>query len=90
MATETWVVNASPLILLGKAGRLELLGTLAERVAAPKAVIAEIGAKPDGQATLQRIREHQRFVVIENETPPPRAWPVCVRCAGAATPAGGR
>ncbi|MCB2262430.1 MAG: hypothetical protein LGR52_05750 [Candidatus Thiosymbion ectosymbiont of Robbea hypermnestra] len=39
-----WVVNASPLILLGKTGYLGLLGALADQVAIPRAVTGEVGA----------------------------------------------
>ncbi len=35
---RVWVVNASPLILLGKLGRTELLEGLAQRILVPDAV----------------------------------------------------
>lgn len=40
--SERWVVNASPLISLGKIGRLSLLTALAEEVVAPPASVAEV------------------------------------------------
>jgi predicted nucleic acid-binding protein len=43
---SVWVVNASPLILLGKVARLELLACLASRVVVPTEVAAEIEAGP--------------------------------------------
>ena len=43
----TWVVNASPLILLGKINRLELLAALAPSFVIPAAVRSEILAGPD-------------------------------------------
>ncbi len=43
-----WIVNASPLILLGKIGRINLLETLAPSLAIPDAVSSEILAGPDG------------------------------------------
>lgn len=44
---KTWVVNASPLILLGKIGRLELLEKLAPTFIIPAAVTLELLAGPD-------------------------------------------
>lgn len=58
MTPEQWIVNASPLILLGKVDQLELLGSLAKQII-PRAVVTEIGAKSDGKAILQRIEEHR-------------------------------
>ena len=42
MATETWIVNASPVITLAKAGYLHLFDTLAAAVLIPEAVAQEI------------------------------------------------
>ena len=36
MAAERWVVNASPLILLGKIEHLDLLGALADVIFVPQ------------------------------------------------------
>lgn len=44
------VVNASPLILLCKVGRVELLRSLCRTVCVPEGVVAEIGAVPDDPA----------------------------------------
>lgn len=45
MATSRpWIVNASPLIVLGKIGRLDLLEILAGSIAVPRCVIGEIAA----------------------------------------------
>jgi predicted nucleic acid-binding protein len=49
--TEAWVANASPLILLGRIGRLDLIDTLAPRTLVPDAVIAEIRAGEVKDAT---------------------------------------
>ena len=54
MAYRRWVVDASPLILLGKIEQVLLLGALAERIAMPRAVIREVSAKPDGERTVRR------------------------------------
>jgi hypothetical protein len=45
MAPDRWVVNALPLILLGKVEQIQLLGALAGEVAVPKAVIGPTRAK---------------------------------------------
>ena len=42
--SETWVLNASPLILFARINRLDLIHQLAGRVMVPDAVIAEIRA----------------------------------------------
>ena len=43
---ERWVLNASPLILLARIGREDLLLTLADDVVVPQAVAAEVQAGP--------------------------------------------
>ena len=71
MAHRCWVVNASPLILLGKSEQLGLLGALAERIAIPRAVVREVGAKPDGDGILQAVNTSASFVIVDDEVPPP-------------------
>ncbi len=44
--TDIWVVNASPMIVLGKIGRLELLLSENRKVWVPDAVAEEIGNGP--------------------------------------------
>lgn len=44
MANETWVVNASPLIALGRINSLMLLCDLTSRILIPRQVLAEIEA----------------------------------------------
>ena len=68
MASRRWVVNASPLILLGKTGNLHLLAALADVVAVPRAVAEEVGAKPDGEAALQVLVENSTFARADDET----------------------
>ncbi len=51
MATSRpWVINASPLILLGKLRRLDLLELLAPTLIVPEAVIREVAAGSDRDA----------------------------------------
>jgi predicted nucleic acid-binding protein len=70
MAPDRWVVNASPLILLGKAEQIELLGALAGEVAVPKAVIREVSAKPDGERTVQTLATIESAIFVDDEVPP--------------------
>ena len=76
MATERWVANASPLILLGNTDNLDLLAALAEAVVVPRSVADEVGAKPDGTCLLAILARHPRYVVFPDEAVPPEllAW----------------
>lgn len=47
MSQQVWVINASPLILLGKLGHINLLEGLANQVRVPDAVYAEVAAGRD-------------------------------------------
>ena len=44
--SNKWVINASPLILLAKAGPLDLLSRLTEQLVIPASVVAEINQGP--------------------------------------------
>ena len=46
-AVERWVVNASPIILLGKAGVVHLLPKLCGELVVPEGVLSEVAS---GQA----------------------------------------
>ncbi len=46
------MVNASPLILLGKVGQVVLLRDLSNELIIPEAVAQEVGEKPDGEKVL--------------------------------------
>lgn len=50
--TERWVVDSSPLIALGKIGRLDLLTTLAAQVVVPEAVADEVQRFADPAGTF--------------------------------------
>ena len=69
MAYRRWVVNASPLILLGKIEQLQLLGALAEQIAVPRAVIREVNAKPDGERTVQTLTALESAIIVDDVTP---------------------
>lgn len=70
MALSRWVVNASPLILLGKVEQIPLLGALAGEIAVPRAVIREVTAKPDGESTVQTLTALESTIVVDDEAPP--------------------
>lgn len=53
MTDEIWAINASPLILLGKLGRTDLLEKLARQVIVPQAVFREVVAGATGDAAMQ-------------------------------------
>jgi predicted nucleic acid-binding protein len=58
------IVNASPLILLSKAGRLELLRVGAGEVVVPDAVHDEIGAKGPDDPTVQAVAAAAWLTVV--------------------------
>ena len=70
MASDRWVVNASPLILLGKVEQIQLLGALAGEIAVPRAVIREVSAKPDGARTVQTLTALKSTIVVDDEVLP--------------------
>lgn len=54
---DVWVLDASPLILLGKVGQATLPARLAEVVVVPDGVVGEVGVREEGLETLARLRE---------------------------------
>jgi predicted nucleic acid-binding protein len=64
------IVNASPLILLCKAGLLDLLRLGGVDVVTPDAVISEIGAKGVDDPTALAIRQTSWLSVVPNPTIP--------------------
>jgi predicted nucleic acid-binding protein len=62
--SRCWIVNASPLILLGKVGRLGLFSELAEQILISERVAAEVGAQPDGKRSLAEIATFDRCRVV--------------------------
>jgi predicted nucleic acid-binding protein len=71
-----WIVNASPLILLGKISHLELLDTLAPSFSIPHAVSLEILAGPAHDAAKIWIQSHGSTFVIPDPhiSPEILAW----------------
>jgi predicted nucleic acid-binding protein len=66
--TEAWVVNASPLILLSRIDRPDLIEQLAPAVVVPDAVIGEICAG-EGKTVRHCGLEHGRTVVARADIP---------------------
>jgi predicted nucleic acid-binding protein len=76
MGSNSWVVNPSPLILLGKTGHLDLLAVLADNVVLPHAVASDVGAKPDGADILAELTGNPASRVVGSKPAPPEvlAW----------------
>lgn len=53
--SRVWVVNASPLILLGKIGRVALLSELSDELIVPAVVVREVGVKPEGKRVVSEV-----------------------------------
>jgi predicted nucleic acid-binding protein len=52
-----WVVNASPIILLGRVGQLDLLQRLGSSVVIPEAAVLEIQRKGPGDLAVQALSQ---------------------------------
>lgn len=72
---EQWVVNASPLIVLGKVGQLDLLTKLPQRIVVPAAVVTEVLAGPEGDAA-RLVVQTKMFSKVNTPTIVPElaAW----------------
>ena len=70
MADKCWIANASPLILLGKAGYLHLLSSLAEVIQVPSAVVREVNVKPEGKSLLDAVEENTQFRIVKDAKVP--------------------
>lgn len=68
--TRRFVTNASPLIFLTKIDALSLMGELAEAITVPAAVMAEVEAGAELQASLRQIGSLPRLR-IEADLPVP-------------------
>ena len=65
---EQWVVNASPLILLARVGRADLLRDLPDRVVVPRAVAAEVNAGPVDDPARHALARGQ-FQIVDTPAP---------------------
>lgn len=66
MIEETWVINASPLILLGKLGRIDLLEQLAKQIMVPQAVLCEVASGGAADAGIGNTLVWAQNRVIED------------------------
>lgn len=73
--SELWAVNASPLIVFGKIGQLDLLTRLPKEIVVPQAVADEIVAGPENDAARLAIESGMfRLVAVQAPTPELAAW----------------
>lgn len=73
--SDRWVVNASPLIVFGKIGQLDLLNRLPDEIVVPQAVADEIIVGPENDAARLAIEaEMFRLVAVQEPTPELAAW----------------
>ena len=63
MSEREWVVNASPVILLGKVGHLGLLEALCAQMIIPVAVVTEVCADPHLDAGQDWLRDQAQAYV---------------------------
>ena len=66
------VVNASPLILLARIERLDLLASLAKLLVVPEAVIREIQAGSDRDGTAGKIKDLASILQVDDRPVPDR------------------
>jgi len=74
--TRRWVVNASPLILLGKIGRVSLLKALSDELLLPETVVSEVGIRSGGERVLEELVSLAGVEVTPSRGVPPEveAW----------------
>lgn len=65
---ERWVLNASPLIVLAKMGREDLLLALADEIVVPRAVATEIDAGP-AEDRARQVLASGRFTIVDTPSP---------------------
>lgn len=62
--SRRWVVNASPIILLGKVRQVALLPRLADEILVAEAVAREVETKADGVQALEALRAFDNVRVV--------------------------
>ena len=72
--SERWVVNASPLILLGKVKQLDLIAQLSKAFVVPEAVVTEILAGPPDDPARIFIEANSIDIVAAPSHPLVASW----------------
>lgn len=70
--SSVWVCNASPLIVLSRIDRLDLLATLARPVLVPATVLAEIEAGRARDPAIEKLRASSPIEVVADLPVPER------------------
>lgn len=63
---RAFVVNASPLILLARIGRLDLLSSLADEIAIPQSAMDELAAGAEHDDAERRVRDFAEATVVHD------------------------
>ena len=69
LVAEKWVINASPLIALSRAGQVELLVRLPKQAVIPRSVAEELLRAPEDEPARRAI-EGGIFKIVETPAPP--------------------
>lgn len=74
--SRRFAVNSSPLILLGRISRLDLLPALAEQVVVPRAVLQELTVKQGQDWLAQTVSSHPGIDIVDDAPIPAdlRRW----------------
>jgi predicted nucleic acid-binding protein len=74
--SRRFAVNSSPLILLGRISRLDLLPALAEQVVVPQTVLQELAVKQGQDWIAQTVSSHPGIEVVDDVPMPAdvRRW----------------
>ena len=73
------VADASPLILLGRLGLLDLLPRLFERVLTPREVFQEVAGREEGLPGSRAVREAEWLEVVDGDSEAQEALQVTLR-----------
>ncbi len=72
--TERWVLNASPLIALGRIGYTHLFSELATDIAIPRAVAEEIETGSTNDRAYLTLKDNAQYIVETHFVPEVLAW----------------
>jgi len=70
MVSDEWVVNSSPLILLGNIAKIDLLPEVGGKILVPRAVVDEIKRGDGGEGIVEGIEAEDRFEIKDNVNVP--------------------